>query len=509
MGPRPGLRERPRCDGRRVVPGLSADEVRRRGDHPRTGRRVSRAGRGSARHRAARAARGGRLRSPRGRSSDAMSSTETAASATGTCSSRAGRFASRSLRPTTWRRSCCCSRVPTSKRRSWPASSRSCPGSPRLRSRCSRWIATRSLSPQGTDPSDAPVSRFREDRLLQGQSLLVDGPPRPVSQTRRHLRRHRLLRRRSRRRSRPSRTTAGRARSRIPRRGRRSTSPTRRCRDRRSSRSSTRHSPRRAPRALRRVPPGAPCRRSRTRCRRRGAAPELERRGRRLVEPREVLEVAAERVPALGLERSALRPTSPELAARGGAEEHSRVDERGQREPEQHHVAPPRVDGAPAVDRDEREHRPDRHEQDDPGDERHQTERPAPVCDLAADGRLEALEPRRHRRAFVLDLLPELRQAPAASVEHVVHHRVDRLLPGRQLDRRALGDLEVGDSLGAEPGPDAPLRRDGLRGVVAAPDQVEQRRGELERARLAPWPSSVGTSAAAVSVGGSCSYSRS
>ena len=50
------------------------------------------------------------------------------------------------------------------------------------------------------------------------------------------------------------------------------------------------------------------------------------------------------------------------------------------------------------------------------------------------------------------------------------------------------GELEVGDALGPQPAPDAPLGRHVLRGVVAAADQVEERRRELERAGLAALP---------------------
>ena len=45
--------------------------------------------------------------------------------------------------------------------------------------------------------------------------------------------------------------------------------------------------------------------------------------------------------------------------------------------------------------------------------------------------------------------------------------------------------------------------------VDASPNEVEQRRGELVRAGLAALRRSVGISAGSVSVGGSCSYSRS
>ena len=121
-----------------------------------------------------------------------------------------------------------------------------------------------------------------------------------------------------------------------------------------------------------------------------------------------------------------------------------------------------------------------------PAIERHDPHRPepAPVPDLGLDRRLEALEPRRHRRALVLDLPAELGQAPAAPVEDVVDDGRHRLLPGRQLDRLAGGELEVGDALVAETAPDAALGGDVLGRVVATSDQVEEGRRELEGARL-------------------------
>ena len=90
--------------------------------------------------------------------------------------------------------------------------------------------------------------------------------------------------------------------------------------------------------------------------------------------------------------------------------------------------------------------------------------------------------------AVVLDLAAELRQPLRAVGEDVVDDVRDGRLPRGQLDRRPGRELEVGDALVPEAAPDAALGGDLLRLVVAAPDQVEDRRGELERARLAALP---------------------
>ena len=110
------------------------------------------------------------------------------------------------------------------------------------------------------------------------------------------------------------------------------------------------------------------------------------------------------------------------------------------------------------------------------------------VVTSPGDGRLEALEARRHRGPVVLDLAAELRQPLRAVGEDVVDDVRDGRLPRGELDRRSVRELEIGDVLVPEAAPDAALGRDLARVVVAAPDQVEDRRGELERARLAALP---------------------
>ena len=150
-------------------------------------------------------------------------------------------------------------------------------------------------------------------QLGRGTAASRPGSRLGPNRSRRLRRRLRLRRRpRSRRRRRPSRRRAARARSRSRRRGRRSTSPRRRSRGRRRPRSSRSSSPGPSPPASRCAPPGARGRRSRTRSRRRGSAPRARaspaappaRRGKSV-------QVAAERLPALGLERR--------LAASGAA----------------------------------------------------------------------------------------------------------------------------------------------------------------------------------------------
>src|SRR5207342_2923983 len=69
-----------------------------------------------------------------------------------------------------------------------------------------------------------------------------------------------------------------------------------------------------------------------------------------------------------------------------------------------------------------------------------------------------------------------------AACEDRVDDGRDVLLVGRQLDRRPRRELEVGDRLVLHAAPDALLGSDRGRLVVAAADQVEERRRELERA---------------------------
>ena len=61
------------------------------------------------------------------------------------------------------------------------------------------------------------------------------------------------------------------------------------------------------------------------------ALPQRERRGRRLAEPREVGQVAAERLPALGLGLGLARAAAPELPLGQRPDQHGRVEERDRR----------------------------------------------------------------------------------------------------------------------------------------------------------------------------------
>ena len=108
------------------------------------------------------------------------------------------------------------------------------------------------------------------------------------------------------------------------------------------------------------------------------------------------------------------------------------------------------------------------------------------VSTSLVDRALERLEPRRHRRPLVLDPIAEARQPLGASVEHARRRHPRRRPPRRELDLRlARRELEVGDVLAPEAAPDLALRRRRCRAVVPAPDEVEERRRELERPGLA------------------------
>jgi len=111
---------------------------------------------------------------------------------------------------------------------------------------------------------------------------------------------------------------------------------------------------------------------------------------------------------------------------------------------------------------------------------------PLPAVDRLRHARLERAEALAVRRAALRDPVPELRQALGSVGEHVVHDVRDRLLErGEPHVGIALADLQVGHRLAAEASPLLLVRRHGRRLVAPAPEQVEQRRRELERARVA------------------------
>ncbi len=93
-----------------------------------------------------------------------------------------------------------------------------------------------------------------------------------------------------------------------------------------------------------------------------------------------------------------------------------------------------------------------------------------------------------HRRPLVLDLVAEAREPLGAAVEDPVDDVRHVSFPVAKLGVLAGGYLEIGDRLTAEPGPDRALGRDGLGLVDAAANEVEERRRELVRPRLASLP---------------------
>ena len=216
------------------------------------------------------------------------------------------------------------------------------------------------------------------------------------------------------------------------------------------------------------------------------ALPELERRRRCLLQARKVGQVAAEGVPALGLLLARPRTAAPHADPRRGPDEDGRVRECATAERGEHDVAPARRRRAPAGDRDRQEDDPD---DDEDGDPEHDdpdagVHVPPVPLDRRPDVRLEALEALAVGGAVGGDPLAEARERLRSLREDVVDDLGDGVLERGQLRPVTARELEVGDLLVTEPAPDALLGRDGLRGVAAAPDQVEERRGELERAGL-------------------------
>ena len=113
-------------------------------------------------------------------------------------------------------------------------------------------------------------------------------------------------------------------------------------------------------------------------------------------------------------------------------------------------------------------------------------------------------------RAVLLDPVAEERETLGGlgddRVDHLCDGRFEGLDRGLHVSER---QLEIRDLLRLQPAPDLPLGRHRRRAVAATPDQVEERGRELERPGRAALARRPGTSAGWVSVGGSCSYSRS
>src|SRR5262249_38021702 len=152
-------------------------------------------------------------------------------------------------------------------------------------------------------------------------------------------------------------------------------------------------------------------------------------------------------------------------------------------------VAPAWIPRPPLVQRidDERDSQGDEDRERD--HERDDTDRAEPTArvDLRRDGGLEALEALAHRRAVVLDPLTERREPLAAALEHMVDHTRDLGLPRLEVlaGLWAGGDVEACELLLVQPAPGRALGRRRLRRVDVPPDQVEERRRELERAGCA------------------------
>ena len=150
-------------------------------------------------------------------------------------------------------------------------------------------------------------------------------------------------------------------------------------------------------------------------------------------------------------------------------------------------------------------------EDGDPDGENHRAAvvEPALLVDRLGDVALERGEALGIGRPFLGDPVAELGEPLRLIRDDAVDHVGDVVLERRELRAVSLGDLEVGHVCLLQPAEGRGLGRDRRGLVTAAPDQVEQRRGELVRADGRRWRSSGGTSAGSRSDGGSCSYSRS
>src|SRR6188508_2259788 len=217
------------------------------------------------------------------------------------------------------------------------------------------------------------------------------------------------------------------------------------------------------------------------------ALPELERRGRRLLQAGEVREVAAERLPALGLGLAGGRPAAPERRFRGREDERGRVRGRAEAQRDPDYVAPARRGRAEPVDpgRQQHDREPGEDEERDPEDGEASAREPALRVDRVVDGLLEVGEALAVAAAVGLDALAELAQPVLAAREHRVDHLgYGRLEPRQRNARVPESELEVRDVLVAQAAPELALGRDRRRLVATAADQVEQRGRELVRARL-------------------------
>ena len=219
------------------------------------------------------------------------------------------------------------------------------------------------------------------------------------------------------------------------------------------------------------------------------ALPQLERGGRSIGEARKVRQVAPERLPALRLELRLRAPPPPEPPAEGrGDPEQQGVGDEARADGDQDDVAPPRGDGAEAVNADDEQHDAGNAEQGgcDPEHGGAAVIEPALGLHRRGDALLERGEALGVLRPILLDPVAEARQPLGPALEDRRDDSLDRLLERRDV-RQAVthGELEVGHVLVTEAAPRRPRGRHGNRLESPPADQVEERRRELVRARLA------------------------
>ena len=197
-------------------------------------------------------------------------------------------------------------------------------------------------------------------------------------------------------------------------------------------------------------------------------------------------EVAAERLPALGLGLAASRPAAPQRRLRSGDQERDGVRHRATAQRDEDDVAPAGRGRAPAVDAHPQEHHRRESEQGDAYADHDEplAHVPAALLDRRRHLLLEGLEALAVRLAVAFDLLAELREPLSVGVDDGIDDPRHGSLERRRLHRLVAGrDEQVGDVLVAKPAPDGALGRDRRRLVAATADEVEERRRELVRAR--------------------------
>ena len=166
------------------------------------------------------------------------------------------------------------------------------------------------------------------------------------------------------------------------------------------------------------------------------ALPQLERGGRREIQPRKVSEVAPERLPALGFLLCLRPPSSPDPHVAASDQQDRGVHDQANPERDQEDVVPTGGDRVEALNSDPEHQRP-RGRKRDPGTEQRLEpipREPPPLANRARDGVLERLEALAVFGPVLRDAVAEPGEALGPAREDCVHY-----LRHRNLDRRSHG----------------------------------------------------------------------